>query len=188
MSRNLPALITTEIAKETVISFHLVEFLFDSGTIRFTTFPRNIIFNSETYISSPDFLSFGDVIESTDIEIGSMSFTLSGADQSVIAVALLEDFPDREINLYRGFLDQSTYQVIVDPVLIYEGRITGFKLSEDVDSSTSTLTWTTASIWADFNRTAGRRTNNNDQQVFYPGDLAFEYAHLITYDLMWGRT
>lgn len=187
MSRNLPAVIQTEIAKQAVITFHLVEFQFDTGTIRFTSLPRNIVYNSQTYLASPDLLSFGNVVESDRVELGSMFFTLSSVDLSVVAQALLEDFVDRPILLYRAFLDTSTFQLLVDPVLIYEGRITSFKLSEDPQSGTSTLTWQTASMWADFQRTAGRRTNNNDQQVYHPGDLAFEFAHNITFDIRWGR-
>lgn len=188
MSRNLPALIEAEVAKQQVYTFHLVEFQFDSGTLYFTTLNKAVVFNSNTYLASPDFVTFGTITESEKIELGSMFFTLSSVDLTVVAQALLEDFVDRPILLYRGFLDPSTYQVIVDPILLYEGRIKSFKLSENVASGTSTLTWNTASIWADFSRTSGRRTNDNDQQIFYPGDKSFEYAHQVTFDVKWGRT
>lgn len=187
MSRNLPALVQTEIAKQAIFTFHLVEFKFDTGTLRFTTLPKNIVYDSNTYVASPDWLSFGNVVESDGVELGSMFFTLSSVDLSVVAQALLEDFVDRPILLYRAFLDTTTYDLIVNPILIYEGRITSFKLTEDPQSGDSTLTWQTASTWADFNRTAGRRTNNNDQAVYHPGDLAFEFAHNITFDIRWGR-
>ena len=188
MSRNLPALIETEVAKQQLYTFHLVEFQFDSGSLYFTTLQRSIVFNSNTYLASPDLVTFGSITEAEAIELGSMYFTLSSVDTSVVAQALLEDFIDRPILLHRAFLDKTTFQVITDPVLLYEGRIKSFKLSEDPAAGTSTLTWSTASIFADFSRTAGRRTNDNDQQIFNPGDKSFEYAHQVTFDVKWGRT
>ena len=187
MSRDLPVLVESEIEGQQLYTFHLVEFQFDSGTLRFTTLNRNIDFGGNTYGATPDFLSFGNVVESETVEVGSMEFTLSSVDLTVVAQALTEDFTDRPILLYRAFLDRSTYQLIVDPYLIYEGRVTGFTLSENIDQSTSNLVWASASIWSDFQRTAGRRSNHNDQQVFYPGDMAFEYGHSIDFSLKWGR-
>jgi len=42
-------------------------------------------------------------------------------------------------------------------------------------------------MWSDFERTAGRRTNDNDQQVYYPGDRGFQFADDALKDIKWGR-
>ena len=187
MPRNLPALIEAEIVKDATFTFHLIEFQFDTGTIYFSTLPRNILFNSNLYIAGADMISFGNVVESQNVELGSMTFKLSGVDLTNVAQALTEDFMDRPVILRRAFLSTINYSLLADPFIIYEGRITSFKLNENPATGMSDLTWNTASMWADFQTTSGRRSNNNDQQIRFPGDKAFEYAHLTTFDLRWGR-
>ena len=44
-----------------------------------------------------------------------------------------------------------------------------------------------ASHWADFEKKAGRFSNNNSQQYFFSGDVGFEYAANTVKDLKWGR-
>ena len=43
-----------------------------------------------------------------------------------------------------------------------------------------------ASQFADFEKIRGRRTNNESQQIHFPGDRGFEYAPQVVKDLKWG--
>jgi len=49
------------------------------------------------------------------------------------------------------------------------------------------LTVEIASHWKDFEKENGRRTNHNTQQLYFDGDLGFEFAAKTIKDLKWGR-
>ncbi len=181
-----------ELAKDGQYIFHLFEFLFDAGTERFTNAHADITFDSNLYTASSRMVSFGNVTETQRLEISSMSFVVSGVDQTSIAAALSADTVDRKIKLYQGLLDPLTYAVIADPILVYTGRIKAYSVKE-TPGGTSTLTWSTGSILADFDKTAGRRSNHQDQEAYMSiralagVDLGFEFAHQVTSNISWGR-
>ena len=183
-NRGMTAAVLTEIAKGQVAMFHLVQFHF--STVEYLTDAGiDISWSGNTYISSSGFLSFGSVQETMQISVGNITVNVSGVDKASIATALLEDYNDKKIVIYRGFLD-TTASIIVDPFLLFDGRISSFSVTEN-PGETSTLSWQVASHWADFDKVAGRRTNNNDQQNLYPGDLGLDHASEIIKDLKWGR-
>lgn len=183
-NRGMSAAMLAEIAKPQLRLFHLVEMYFT--TIGYlTTGRRNIVWNGNTYSALGNLLSFGDVAESADIRAGSINLVLSGVNQANIATALTENFIDRRVVIRRGFLDASDI-IIVDPIILFDGRIDSWDLNEDVTTGDSTVTWKAASHWIDFERISGRRTNNEDQQVSFPGDKGFEYA-AQTEEIRWGK-
>lgn len=74
-----------------------------------------------------------------------------------------------------------------DPANIFSGRIDSFKVSENPRSGTSTLEWKASSHFADFDRVNGRFTNNESQQIHFPGDRFFEFAYRDPTQITWGR-
>jgi len=150
---------------------------------------------TKQYVSGSDLITFGNVTESQTLDISSMSFVLSAVDQTNLVTALGQDTINRQIKLYRGLLDTSNYALVADPILLYVGNIKSFDAKE-TPGDTATLTWATASAMADFNGTAGRRTNQEDQDAFLaitqptstPVDLGFEFAGQLEVDVQWGQT
>lgn len=192
MVRPLHADTVAEIVKEELYIFHLIEFFFDGGTDRFTTAHQDLVHNSNTYLASASLIGFGDVNETDRLEISTMNFSVTAVAQGLLSAALAEDTINRKITLYRGLLNPTTFAIINDPIVIYTGLVTSFSLQESPDGET-TLTWKTGSVLADFSRTAGRRTNHQDQEVYLSirglsgPDKGFEYSHINNFDLRWGR-
>jgi len=199
-----PAIIA-ELGKDSTYMIHAVELEFDSGTQRVTNAVKDITFNGNVFTASGDLLSFGNVKETGKMQINSMSFSLSATNQAAIASALSENFTDRIITLYKGWVDTSDHSLIPvtsggDTLLaVYRGRINSFSLNESPNGS-STLTWKTNSVMVDFDRTAGRRTNSEDQKVYleriqHPHvtapnssvDKGFDFAHVVNRELQWGK-
>ena len=194
-ARDLHADSLAELAKDNQYIFNLVEFHFDSGALRYTTAHSDVTWNAQTYVSSPNLVEVGAVSETSTMEIGSMKFTLSGVNQANIALVLSENLTDRKVLLYRGMRDAGNYTVIADPILIYSGRIKSFSVSEE-PGNTASVDIETASAFADFTRTAGRRSNHQDQEVYLrmigidpdvDPDMGFEFAHQLNQDIKWGR-
>ncbi len=172
--------------------FRLVEMRFDSGTDYFTNAHKDILYDSNTYVSTSRFINSGDITETQGLTLSSMRFTLSGVELTSLAKILSEPVLNREIVLYEAMLDLNTYLIIADPLIVYKGRIKSFEFNEKPGNGASIIL-NTASIMADFNRTAGRRTSHQDQETYLAlrsiagTDLGFEYASQITADLKWGR-
>lgn len=158
--------------------------LYFSTIERATTWGRNITWGGNTYLAGGNLLTLPDIEESVGIQSGSASIVLSGVNQSSIAIALTENFIDRRVVIMRGFIDVND-QIIIDPVIQFDGRIDSWSLAEDVDNGTSTITWVAASHWIDFERTSGRTTNDKEHQVLFPGDKFFEFSG-ETVELSWG--
>ena len=182
----MTALMLAEIAKEKVRMFHLVEFYFDSETIYFSMSYKDISWNGNTYLATGNLLNISDISEEVGLKVGAVSIKLSGVNQANIATALSEDYTDRPVKIYRGFLSEG-YLIISDPMLMFDGRIDSFSLSEDIETGTSTLTWDVPSHWADFEKQSGRRCNMEDQQLYFPDDKGFDFTSEIVKDLKWGR-
>ena len=192
MPRGLHVDTVAELEKDGQYIFHMSELLLDAGTLRYTNAHKDISFDGDTYIASGNFIGFGNVVETQRLEISSMSIQLSGVDLTSLATALLDDVVNRRINLYQGLIDPDTYAVIADPLLTYSGLVKGFTFREN-PGGTSALSLATASVFADFDRTTGRRSNHQDQETYLAArsiagvDLGFEFAHISTADLKWGR-
>ena len=105
-------------------------------------------------------------------------------DDIRLTLFLTNDHVNRQVNFRKALVDDDG-AVIGDSILAFDGRITRFEIKES--SRTSEITIEVASHWADFEKTAGRLTNTNSQQRFFPNDLGFAYAANTIRDLRWGR-
>jgi len=186
MPRDLGAANLAEVAKSAVRLVHLVALHFDSGVQRYTDGPAALVFGGNTYSADVNLLDISAVSEDRGVQVGRLRVTLSGVAQANVAVALSEPYTDRLVEVYRGFLD-GTGALVADPYLHYAGRIDAFQVSEDYATGAATVAWEVAPHWVDFERTAGRRTNHQVQQTYFPGDLGFEFASEVAKDVPWGR-
>jgi len=155
-----------------------------SSVLRLTDWGRSVTALSNTWDSSGHFMGIGDVTESAELRVNDLSLTLSGVEQAYVAIFLGNNYIDVPITVYRAILDDSD-SVIGAPILIFDGILTGYQI-EDTDTE-SKVTVKMASHWKDFEKENGRRTNHNSQQLYFAGDLGFEFAAKSIKDLKWGR-
>lgn len=181
--RGMSASMQAEIVKQNFRVAHLAQIYF-STTVYITDAGFDLSYGGHTYADTVGLIGLDSPGETFDFSIGTMSFTLSGTELANLSIALTENFTDDRFVLYRALLDSSN-SVIADPVLIWDGRIDNWDFSEQPETGESSLKWNTSNHWVDFNRTAGRRANDSDQQLFYPGDTGLQYAGQGTVDLKW---
>lgn len=185
-NRSMSSAMLTEIAKTQTTMVHFVSIGFDSGTLYYCTHVRDLTWNSHTWSASHDILDISDITEDTELRINTATVTLSAVDQSHISSALTEDYTDRPLNIYLGFLNSSN-AVIADPVPIFPGRIDSWSSNEDPASGSSKITWTASNHFADFDRVQGRLANDESQQLLFSGDKFFEFTSEIPRSITWGR-
>ncbi len=188
MDRSASASVITELQSEQNFQIHLMTVHFDSGIVYVCDGYKNITYDGNEYISLGHLLGFGDIEETSELVVSSMSISLSGVDQLYISKFLSEQYIDRQLKIYKAFLNVNTEALISDPILIFDGRMDQPVIAEDPESGSSTVTVSCTNAWVDFERRPGRKTNHEEQQIWYPGDMGFEFASEITKEILWGRS
>tara|TARA_R100000951_G_scaffold36129_3_gene30877 strand:+ start:4151 stop:4702 length:552 start_codon:yes stop_codon:yes gene_type:complete len=182
MPRSLNPSLITELAKDSFDLCNLISIDVGSG-IHLTDYFHDIAYSGDTYDSSDHLISMGSPRESRDLRVNTLNVSLSGVEQTYISVFLQNDFINRRVIIYKAAMDSGS--IVGAPMTLFDGRLTRFEIRES--NSRSEVVLEVASHWADFEKEAGRLTNNNSQQFFFSNDLGFEYAANTVRDLKWGR-
>ncbi len=185
MDRGSTSAFQTEVVKLQNRPVHLVSVHFDDETIYMTDGYKDISFGGKTYQAVGHFLGFSDIEEAVEVIVSSVTLSLSGIDQVWISKVLTKDYIDRQVKIWTAFLDDSQ-ALIVDPVLIFEGRMDRPVISENPDGGQSSVSVSATNAWVDFTRTTGRHTNHEEQQIHFSGDKGFEFSSEIVKDIVWG--
>ena len=193
MSRGLNTDIKTELAKDQLNFADLVELHFQSGIQRLTNAPFTMITStptagSGTYSANGEFLSFDLVSETLEARVNQIQIVLTAATTTFTDLFLNADsgngYMNRRVVVYRLFYDTGFNQ-IDQPVMLWDGEIVGFKISENTKNATVGVT--SSSVFYDFENIAGRRTNDPSQQAVFPGDRGMEFSTSAISDIKWGR-
>lgn len=182
MTRSIHADTIEALQSDSLILATLVQLDFDTP-IKITDFGRNLSALSSTFLSSPHFIDSGAATETSELRINSLTLTLSAVAQEYVAAFLNNPYIDVRARFWRAVLDDSD-AVIGEPILIFDGRISGYSI-EDADTD-STISIEISSHWKDFDLTKGRRTNNNSQQIHFPSDKGFQFAPETVKNIKWG--
>ena len=183
MTRSINASTAAALATDSFNLATLVQINFTS-VVRLTDWGRSVTALSNTWTSSAHFIGIGDITETSELRVNDLSLTLSGVEQTFVSIFLSNNYIDVPIAVYRAVFD-NTDTIIGAPILVFDGVVTGFDITDTEDDSKITVKM--ASHWKDFEKENGRRTNHNSQQLFFAGDQGFEFAPKSIKDLKWGR-
>ena len=187
MSRGLTTAVKNELATGNINPVHLIHLNFATPLyLTDCSFPltSSVSGSSRTYSASGHILGIGNTQEGAEPIKNSLNLSLSGVDQTYIAIALNENIINDSVTIHRGLLaDDNT--IVADPFLLYKGSIENFEIAER--DTTSTLSLSIVSHWADFNKKNGRKTNNTSQQRFFSTDVGMDFASQTVQDIKWGR-
>lgn len=180
MTRGLSSDITTELSNQSIKTIALVEILFPTPQ-RLTNHYKEISHNSNTYSPSGHLLSISGKGENSTIDVSSFQIELSAVDSAFVSIVLNNVVNNDKVTVDIGFLDDTDY--LIDTFTYEVGYIDSF----NINTKTGILILNCTSQFADFSRTAGRKTNNGSQQRYFNTDVGFEFAGLTVKDLLWGR-
>ena len=183
MTRSIHADVITELAKDDFNYADLLRFDFSAGYQYLNTSNYTITYDSNDY-DPADITSISSLSESSELMVGTLNIELGGANQTYISLFFNNDYVGVRARWYRAILDDAM-AVIGDPILMFDGEISGWKGGDS--KSKSSLTITCASHWANFDTISGRKTNQNSQQAHFASDLGMEYASHTIRDIRWGR-
>ena len=187
MARGLSSAVKTELATGIIDPVLLVEIGF-STPVYLTNASFDITSSisgiSRTYASNGHFRGITGISETNKPSKNSLSLSLSGVDQTYVSLALSENIINKEVYIYRGFLDASQ-AIIADPFLLFFGTIDEFRIKDTTTKASLVLNIT--SHWGNFSKTSGRTTTDNSQKRFFSGDKGMEFSALTVRDIRWGR-
>ena len=186
MDRGADSIWIAEIMKASNVPVLLVETHFDDGVIYLTNAWRSIVWGGNTYTANGHFLAVQGLSETFDMTIPNVTISLSGVDQSWIAVLLTKQAIDRQIIIYKAFVNYATSALVGAPVVLFDGRIDFLSLTDSPADGKSEITVSASNQFVDFNRSPGRHTNPNEQRIFYPSDKGFDMVTNVNPGTKWG--
>ena len=144
---------------------------------------------TNTYSAQGQFLSYTTIGEDFDVKIGKFSINLSGLPSGYVDRFVNKEPELKRVCVYKAFLSTTDLQIVSSPILMYDGVIYNVGIQEN--STTCQITVDCSSKFADFERTAGRKTNNWSNWLLQGEkyDTSMEKAGYVgNTEFLWGRT
>ncbi len=176
----------TELKGPSVKLAYFVEAEFQSGTLRlWTGIGDSPLIMGQTWLGAGLFLGFTQIDEGLNVKATGISISLSGADQSLIAAALVEQYQGRPCSLYLGLFDANNV-LIGEPFKFFTGQIDLIEIDPKTDG-TATYTMKVENRMVDLMVVRPSYYTDQDQQARYPGDTFFKRVSQNTErKIVWG--
>ena len=182
--QGLDSSIVNRLGADEQAMFHAIKAEFDSGTIRLWTGTDDLTISSEAYTGAGQLLSISNVEESTDLPSAGLSVGISGMDTTVLNLALTENYQNRFITLYLGYLMGKTNEV-AGTLVLFKGRMTTMSITDTPQGSNISIDAENRLI--DLNRPSNFRYTKESQN-FLRGDTGFNrVASLQDKEIIWGK-
>jgi len=199
MARTLDAGTLAAIQADTNMQmFHLITIYF-STTQRLTDHSHDVSYNfgagAETFSSTGRMMGLSEVEEEQGISNPSINFSISGANAADIALMLTENYTNARLLIRRGFYDSTgatkDTNIAGSPFIIFDGRISSWSFSDDPSTGESVITYEVSSHWVEWERTNGRKSNNQNARTAnnneFPNDSSFDFTYDRIGDRVWGK-
>ena len=170
---------------DNIDGFIAVEAKFDSGNIRVWTGIDDITIGGNTYTGVGDLLSISSVEDTNELSSNGLTLSLSGMNKEVLDIALTENFQNRIVNLFMGFLTGKNESA--GEFQLYSGRITDMSINDGPRANTITIE--TENRLVDLTRPSNLRYTAEAQQNLFSGDKGMDFvADIQEAIIIWGPT
>lgn len=191
----------SEYYRDHTIAVDCVEIQLRNDPLYLTTGGFDVTFDSptaptsgeHTYTAQGNFIGFSSMSEDIDVKVGKFSITLSGVDNDYFSKFFNKNPEGARVVIYKAFLNfgptgTDPLSLVADPILIYDGQIYNFSVQETQE--TCQISLDCSSLFADFERVNGRKSNNWSNWLFQGAqyDKCFEKAGWVGQtEFKWGR-
>jgi len=181
MPRTLSSALQTQVSLPAIKTAFLVELQL-STTIRLTNWYSNVTYNSEAYEAGGSFLEVDSITETGQLQVDEVAVGFSNVTSQIRSLVQDGSFTGKEVEIYIAYFNES--EEIVGAIHYFSGKIRNVAISEDISSSNITVT--VASHWANWALTRGRHFSEESQEGFSSGDKGMEFATQTKSDVRWG--
>lgn len=188
MTRALTSGMQTEVAASVGETVRLLELQFAGGTLRYTDASIDLSWGGFTWTAIGGEFSFSPTLESPDVAGSTTEVALTAVAGTLAQTIVNASFIGRAVFLYVAKLSQSTRLVVVDPLLVFSGLMSGgWQITEGLDTVTATVRCVSRLVALTEHR--GIQCNLVSHQAHYPDDLFFQQiAQQVTQPVIWGKT
>ena len=184
--QGLDASIVNRLGADQQALFFAVKAEFDTDDIRIWSGIDDITINSETYTGAGSLLNISNVEESLELKSSGLAVALSGMDSTVVSYALTENYQNRPITLYLGYVMGGTNEV-AGTLTLFKGRMTSLVINDTPQGSTVSID--AESRLVDLDRPSNFRYTKESQNFLHDGDTGFNrVASLQDKQINWGKT
>lgn len=185
MSRGMDALNKAAVGADVVAPIHFADLDFSSGHVRVHSAVGTITWGGYDWLGVCTFGTVTGLEEKAELSRKTVTYTLSGVPNDLIAVVLGEDYQGRSAKIYVGLMSTTTFQLVADPELLDSGSMDISDIDEGATCSVSITAESRISAWS---RPMVRRYTDAEQQSRYPGDLGLEFlSQAVQKEIVWGR-
>lgn len=158
---------------------------FDTDDIRVWSGNDDITIESETYTGAGSLLTISDVIEGREVKSEGISIALSGMDSTVLSYALTENYQNRPITIFLGFLMGGSNEV-AGTIILFKGRMVNLTVGDDPNGSIINIDAENRLV--DLDRPSNLRYTAESQQFLFAGDTGFNrMQQLQDKQINWGQ-
>ena len=168
------------------VMFIAVKAQFDSDTVYLWSGKGDLSLDGQTYIGAGTLLSISDLTDTTELKSAGASIQLAGMDKTVLNLALSENYQNRKIEIYLGYLSGGT-DIVAGKMTIFSGRMTSMNIKDDPNGSLVSVEAENRLI--DLQKPANLRYTNESQKYLQSGDTCFSRVlRLQDKEIVWGRS
>jgi len=186
--QGLDSSIVNALSESNVYPFIAVKAFFDSGNVLVWSGTDDITISSETYTGAGSLLSVSGFEESQELKTNGVTVTISGMDETVLGYALSENYQNRKLIVYLGFLDGGTNEV-KGVMNAFTGRMTSMNINDGPSGAIISVNAENRLI--DLRKASMLRYNKESQKFIAGGttDTAFNRVQKVQdQEILWGRS
>ena len=177
--------ITSRLGQDHQELFFAVKAEFDTDDILVCTGNDDLVINSETYTGAGSLLSISSVEDTLDLKPTGISIALSGMDADVLNMSLTENYQNRDISVFMGFLMGGSNEV-AGVLKVFAGRMMSLDVSDSLDGAVVGITAENRLI--DLERPSNLRYTAESQKFIDSGDTSLNRVQqLQDKQIAWGQ-
>ena len=184
--QGLDASIVNRLGADEQALFFAVKAEFDTSDIRIWSGIDDLVIESETYTGGGTLLTVGNTEDNVELKSNGLVVSLSGMDTTVVDYALTENYQNRPITVFLGYVMGGTNEV-AGTLTLFKGRMTSLVINDTPEGSTVTIDAENRLV--DLDRPSNLRYTKESQNFLHSGDTGFNrVASLQDKQINWGKS
>jgi hypothetical protein len=166
--------------------FFAVKAEFDTDDILVWSGTDDLVIGSDTYTGAGTLLNVSNSEDNLELKSNGLVISLSGMDSTVVTYALTENYQNRPITLFLGYVMGGTNEV-AGTLTLFKGRMASLVVNDTPEGSTVTIDAENRLV--DLDRPSNLRYTKESQNFLHSGDTGFNrVASLQDKQINWGKS
>jgi hypothetical protein len=184
--QGLDASIVSRLGADEQALFFALKAEFDTDDILLWSGTDDLVIASETYTGAGNLLSISNSEDNLELKSNGLVISLSGMDTTIVNYALTENYQNRPLTLFMGYVMGGTNEV-AGTLTLFKGRMTNLVIGDTPEGSTVTIS--SENRLVDLDRPSNLRYTKESQNFLHSGDTGFNrVASLQDKQINWGKT